>query len=133
MRVGYVSILRIIICAIALLVVRIAVSFVVAGFPGGDEHDAQLVLQYVTGYALDATVVIIVFARFARVQPQPIFLHSFFVVLLQESLGAALISLLGLANPKTPLWLLDWMVLALSVFLGVWIGRRLKQPSPSQQ
>ena len=125
------SIRRIFVYAIILLTARIAVSFVVAGFPQGEARDAQLLLQYVAGYALDAIVVIIVFARFSQVQFQSIFLHAFFVVLLQELLGAALISVLGLVNPKTPLWLLDWMVLVLSVLVGIWIGRRLQHRLPS--
>lgn len=118
------NIRRIIGYAIALLVLRIAISFVTAGFPVRNEVDTQLILQYCATYVLDAIVVIAVIAKLAKVQLQSTFLHAFLVVLLQELLSAALLSALGWSNSQPPLWLLDWTVLIASALLGVWIGRR---------
>lgn len=120
------SIRRILAFAIVLWVLRVAVSFVAAGFPVRNEVDMQLILQYSATYILDAIVVIGVIAKLAKVQLQSTFLHAFLVVLLQELLSAALLSVLGWSNSQSPLWLLDWIVLAASVLLGVWIGRRLR-------
>jgi hypothetical protein len=120
------NISRIFTFAIALLILRVAVGIVVAGFPGHEEADSQLVLQYLAGYALDAAVVIAVFARLGRVQINSPYLHAFLVVALQELLGAALIFVIGQDNPDSPLWLIDWAVLAASVLLGTEFGRRLR-------
>lgn len=129
MRVGAMAamnIRRILGYAIVLLVLRVAIGFVTAGFPVRNEVDAQLILQYLATYLLDAIVVIAVVAKLAKVQLQSTFLHVLLVVLLQELISAALLSALGWSNSQSPLWLLDWAVLAASALLGLWIGRRLR-------
>lgn len=123
------NIRRIVVFAIVLLALRTAVSFVTAGFPTRTEVDVQLILQYSATYILDASVVIAVIAKLAKVQLQSTLLHAFLVALIQELLGTALLSALGWGNFPSPLWLLDWTVLAASVLLGVWIGRRLRPTS----
>ncbi len=111
---------------------RVIVSVVVAGSETSEELNAQVVLRYLTGYLLDAGVVIAVFTRLARVQVQSPYVHAFLVVVLQELLGAALLLSAALlfpiigTTPPSPLWLLDYVVLAVSVVVGTEIGRRLR-------
>lgn len=125
-RAGVLNISRIIIFAVVLLVLRVVVSAVVAGSPVSDELGAQVVVRYLIGYLLDATVVIAVFARLARAQARSPYIHAFFVVILQELLGAALLFAIGGTNSSSPLWLIDWSVLVVSVLLGTEVGRRLR-------
>ncbi|WP_394540693.1 hypothetical protein PRJ39_09195 [Lysobacter enzymogenes] len=120
------NIRRVFVFALALLALRVAVSFVAAGIPAENEAGAQLIIQYFSAYVLDAIAVVAVIARLAKVQLQSTFLHVFLVVLLQELLGAAFLSLMGWSNPRSPLWLLDWIVLAAAALLGFWVGRRLR-------
>lgn len=105
---------------------RVVVSAVVAGFATGEELDAQVVLQYLMGYLLDATVVIAVFTRLARVQVLSPYVHAFFVVVLQELLGIALYAAISGNVSPSPLWPLDYLILILSVLAGMAIGRRLR-------
>lgn len=117
---------RVFLFAIVLLVLRVVVGVVVAGFPTREEADAQLILQYLMGYMLDAIVVIAVFTRLSRVQVQSPYVHAFFVVVLQELLGAGVLFATGDTSPQSPLWVIDWVVLGMSVLLGTEIGRRLR-------
>lgn len=118
------NISRVMLFAIVLLVLRVIVSAVAASPGGSDDLTAQLLLRYSLGYLLDAVVVLAVFARLARVQVQSPYIHAFCVVALQELLGFALLFAIGGTNPESPLWLLDWTVLGVSVLLGTEFGRR---------
>lgn len=120
------SISRIVFFAIVLLVLRIIASALVVSPGEGDELTLQVVLRYLMGYLLDAAVVIAVFTRLARVQARLPYIHAFAVVFLQELLSVALMLAIGLDNPQSPLWLLDWIVLMTSVLLGTELGRRLR-------
>lgn len=127
------NISRIILFAIVLLVLRVIVSAVVASPQESEELNAQVVLWYLTGYLLDAAVVIAVFTRLARVQVQLPYVHAFSVVVLQALLGAALLFAISGTNPPSPLWLIDWVVLVVSVLLGTEIGRRLRVIAEKKQ
>ncbi|MGO1073630.1 hypothetical protein [Lysobacter sp. CA199] len=74
-------------------------------------------------YLLDAIIVIALFARLAQVQVKFLYVHAFAVVVLQEILGVALLFAIGGSNPHSQLWLIDWSVLVVSVFLGIKLGR----------
>jgi hypothetical protein len=126
LKVDTLNIPRIIVFAVVLLVLRVVVSAVMAGAPASEELGTQDAVRYLVGYLLDATIVIAVFARLARIQVQSSYIHAFFVVILQELLGVALLLVIGGANPSSPLWWADWLVLVVSVLLGTEIGRRLR-------
>jgi len=123
-KVDILNISRVILFAIGLLVLRVVVSAVVASPEGGEEHTAHVLFRYLIGYFLDAAVVIAVFARLARVQALLPYIHAFCVVVLHELLGFAMLLAIDGTNPQSPLWLLDWLVLVVSVLLGTAFGRR---------
>lgn len=123
------NISRIILFAIVLLVLRVVVSAVVAGPETSEELNVQVALGYLTGYLLDAAVVIAVLARLARVQVQLPYAHAFFVVALQALLGAIWLFAISGGGPQSPLWLLSYLVLTLSTIVGVEIGKWLRRRS----
>jgi len=120
------NISRIITFAIILLILRVAVSFLVAGFATGEELSMRTVLNYSLGYLVDATVVIAVFAKLARVQVKLPYVHALLVVVLQELLATALTTAIVGNFASSPLWPVDYFVLVLSVLAGMEIGRRLR-------
>lgn len=132
-KVNALNISRIILFAIVLLVLRVIVSAVVAGPGAGEELSAQIVLGYLTSYLLDAVVVIAVFTTLARVQARSPYMHALSVVVLQELLGAALSFVIVGAGFSSPLWLIDYVVLAVSVVVGTEIGRRLRVIAEKKQ
>lgn len=122
-----VNISRIIQFAIVLLVLRAGISAVTSGLDGGEDLTAHVLFGYVIGYVLDAAVVLVVFARLARVQARLLYVHVFAVVVLQELLGYTLLLLIGGAYSPSPLWLLDWVVFGTSALLGIVFGRRRRR------
>lgn len=122
---------RIIAFAVILFVLRLAVSAVIGFVTGGSE--TQTVLQYVLEYLLDAIIVIAVFAKLAKVQVQRPYAHAFLVVVLQELLGIALTVAIFKKIPPSPLWPLDYFVLALSVLAGMWLGQKLRITAEKKQ
>lgn len=119
------NIRRIIGYAIALLVLRVAMSFVASGLLPQDA-DAQLIQRYTATYVADAFVVTAMIAKLAKQQVQATWLHVLLVVLLQELLGVVVLSMVGHGDSPSPLWFVDWIVLGASTVLGVLMGLRLR-------
>lgn len=112
---------RIIRFALVLLVLRIGVGFVAGGF-SYDEGSATPLLWYSAEHVLDAGVTIAVFSIAARKMEGLPYVHAFLIVLLQESMGAALLLLLNAPFPTSPFWWVEWLVLGASVLVGMQLG-----------
>lgn len=112
--------------AIVLLVLRIVASFVVADPVTSDAVNAEVLVEYLLRYLLDAVILIALFTRLAQVQFQAPYVHAFLVAVLQEVLGGALLFATVGSHPPSPLWWLDYLVLLLSVLVGTAIGQRLR-------
>jgi len=125
-KVGILNTLRIIMFALVLLVLRVLCNLVTDGSPAIDKPSTEILFKYLTGYLLDGLVVVVVIGQLARVQVRLLYVHVIIVVILQELVGAVLLHVTGWVNPPSPLWIIDWLVLAVSVLLGAEIGRRLR-------
>jgi hypothetical protein len=115
---------RIVIFAVILLVLRILVGAAIEGLFTSDGATSQIFFKYSIGYICDGFILILVFTKLARIQVRLLYVHVFLIVIIQELLGVALLYAIGLTNPPSPLWLVDWLVLVVSVLLGTEIGRK---------
>jgi len=74
-------------------------------------------------------VVFLVFMKLARTQVTQLYFHVLLIIILQELIGIALLRTIGSTDTSSPLWLVDWVVLAISALLGTEVGRRLRVSS----
>lgn len=121
-----VNISRVVLFAVVLLVLRTLASAVIEGLLTNDGTSVHILVKYTIGYIFDGLVVILVFMKLARMQVRLLYVHVFLIVILQELIGAALLYAIGVANPSSPLWLVDWFVLIASVLFGTEAGRRMR-------
>ncbi|NMW23737.1 hypothetical protein HFP05_04805 [Rhodanobacter denitrificans] len=129
---GFVNISRIVIFAVILLTLRTLVSAGIEGLLTNDGASAQILAKYSIGYIFDGFIVIFVFAKLAQIQVRFLYTHVLLIIVLQEILGAALLYAIGLTNPPSSLWLVDWAVLVVSVLIGTEAGRRLRERKDSE-
>lgn len=120
------SVSRVILFSLVLLMLRIVVGIVMTESEPSGEVDAQVVLGYLSGYFLDTLVSVLVFARLARVQVEAPYIHAISVAVLQGLLGAVLLFAIVGTSYSSPLWLLDYAVLAVALVIGTEVGRRMR-------
>lgn len=119
---------RLVFYAVVLLVLRTLVSAVIEGFVMSDGTGVSVFVKYSIEYIFDGLTVILIFMKLARVQVRFLYTHVFSIIILQELFGVTLLYVLGVANPPSPLSLVDWIVLLVSALLGAEIGRRMRGP-----
>ena len=114
---------RVVSFAIFLLVLRVIVGAAMGFFEVGGGSASQYVLHS----AIDVLVVAGVFVRMGWVQKYSPYSHAIAILILSELLALPLaFSLLGGVH-VTPLWPLDYLLLALSMLAGTAIGKRFSR------
>ena len=113
---------RALVFAVVLFALRFAVGVLVGA--GDGASGSQIVHRYVLEYVLDSAIVIAVFARLAAVQVASPWRQALFVVALEEVFGAVFSVAVFHDVVRSPLWMFDYLVLALSLSVGMWIGQK---------
>lgn len=122
-----INVKRVFAFATVLLLLRVLVTAVLAGIWPDPGVGSRLFLYYSIEYLLDTTVVACVIARLVIVQATAPSIHAITVVLVEQLLGALLHSATLGNRPSSPLWLIDYMTLAVAVVLGIFFGLRVRR------
>jgi len=122
----FVNMPRIVVFSVILFVLRVLVVVVIEGLFTNVEATAQIFYKLSIEYICGGLVVFFVFRKLAQIQVRLLYVHVFLIVIIQELIGTALLHAIGSNNPPSPLWFVDWVVLAVSVLLGTEVGRRLR-------
>lgn len=125
----FVSYLRIVIFSVILFALQALVVVAGDGLFTSDVDATQNFYRFLIEHICVGIVVFLVFMKLAQIQVRLLYLHVFLIVILQQLIGIALLHAIGSTNPSSPLWLVDWAVLAISVLLGTEVGRRLRVSS----
>jgi Mn2+/Fe2+ NRAMP family transporter len=121
------NISRIILFAVILLVLHVLNELFIPSVEEYEEPDART-FWLVTGYFVQAVIVIAIFARLAKIQTWLLYVHVVCVFILCELLGFAILFALGEDPMATPfiVAIFDYSVLAVWAVIGTEIGRRLR-------
>ncbi|MCE7032888.1 hypothetical protein LY625_09735 [Lysobacter sp. GX 14042] len=116
---------RILKFALLLLVLRVAISIVLESGVMPDQSEMQVFVAYSLGRVIEAIVIILLFAKFARMQKRLPYIHAASIIVAHELIGTLLLLVIGVSRSDSPLWWVDWIVVVVSALVGTRIGRRL--------
>lgn len=121
------NISRIILFAGVLLMVHVLNGLFMPSFVEYEASGARA-FWFVTGYLVQAVIVITIFAKLARIQARLLYLHVACVFVLCELLGFTVLFALGEDPLAIPIIVMafDYSMLAVLTVIGTEIGRRLR-------